>query len=236
MTYAPRGPASSTPADHGFAVERVYEPVDDAGDVDARRRRHLDDQGRRAGARAPDHGRPEPALPRRARRSAARRPRAAQPGAGGHRARSRRTRRPRAARPLLVVVPAPGTSTRTCATSASRPSPRCCGRAPKTASIVALRSKASKYGTSVFWAAGSKPSRGRAPRAPRPARVLGVRRRRAQHEELEVARRHALPGREGQEDDAPVAGVDVVAGELFVGQRADHGQAAAGACPRRRVA
>ena len=89
-----------------------------------RRRRHVAHPGRRPGPGAPDDGRREPAHARRPRRPAARRPGDRQPGAGdvpggtgdrgrGDRRRSRRDRRGGAR----------GSTTRTCATTAPRPSP-----------------------------------------------------------------------------------------------------------------
>ena len=100
-----------------------------------RSRRHLASPRRGAGARARDDGGRGAALPRGARRSAACRPRGPEPGARHDRpaacTRSGRRLRRREAAParLLVVARVPGSSTRTCATSASRPSPRCSGKA-----------------------------------------------------------------------------------------------------------
>ena len=103
--------------------------VDDPKDVtrDADGTWHI-----KAGARVrvqADDGQREPALSRRARRSDARGPRGDEPGARGDRPDSAGSEGAdrRAAR--TGGGTAPGTSTRTCATSASRRSRRCCGKA-----------------------------------------------------------------------------------------------------------
>ncbi len=100
MTYAPTS-LWLAPEDHGFAVERVYEPVDNPKDVVTSQGRHLEDPRRRPGPRPPDHGRRGPPLPRRPGRSAARRPRADEPRPRRHRS---HPARPQGARQRRLVV------------------------------------------------------------------------------------------------------------------------------------
>ena len=83
MRYAPAN-LKLEPRDHGFTVERAYEAVDDPKDVrrDADGTWHI-----KAGARVRVRltmVAPSAALPRRARRPAARRPRGDEPGARRH--------------------------------------------------------------------------------------------------------------------------------------------------------
>ena len=128
LSYAPTD-LTCEPLDQGFTVQRTYEAVDDPADV------RRDEEGVwhvRAGARV--RVRLTMVAPSRRYHVALVDPlpagfEAHEPGAGRQRQHPAGPAGRRRRDALLVVAAGPGTSTRTCATSAPRPLPRCCGRA-----------------------------------------------------------------------------------------------------------
>ena len=126
LRYAPTD-LNLDPLDMGFVVQRRYEAVDNPEDVsqDSDGIWHI-----KAGARVRvhmTHGGRQPPLPRGPGRPAAGRAGNRQPGAGRFAERSRR--RPDQLVPTAGGGGEPGTSTRTCAMTAPRPSPPCSGTA-----------------------------------------------------------------------------------------------------------
>ncbi len=119
------------PAGHGLCRPAQLRGGGRPGRRDPGRGRRLAHQGRGTRARPAHDGGRQPALPRGPGRPAARRAGDRQPGPGRL---GRRSPGSQLARTIAMAGGggAPGTSTRTCATSAPRPLPRCCGKASTT--------------------------------------------------------------------------------------------------------